>query len=245
MNARRTERVLRVVVLHLALGALLTAASAAPCAAQDAPARSGARAPFSADERARLAKGELVTRPAEERRGTLRLIGGQSWQVIDAPPAGVWRAMMETKYYARMLPAVSSASLVSKDAALRRVKIAHKMGPLGVSYRLAFKPDPARRDMTFKLNDPLDSGMRAAWGFITAHPYGNKTLIAYGVMADPGEGLLVGLARRVMHTWLLRVPWTMKRFLEGETGRSLYGHRAQRACEKDGNDPHTCAPPAR
>lgn len=227
------------MVLQLALAALLAATPRSPSRAQE---RTGARAPFSADERARLAKGELVTRPVEERRGALRLIGGHAWQVVDAPPDGVWRAMLETKFYPRMLPAVSGATLVSKDESLRRVKISHKLGPLGVSYRLAFKLDPARRDMTFKLNDALDSGMQASWGFITAHAYGNKTLIAYGVMADPGDGLLVGIARRVMHTWLLRVPWTMKRFLEGPTGSGLYGYRAQRACEREGNDPHTCAP---
>ena len=124
MDARRTERAL-LVVLHLALvsvtAAGLGAALAAPCHAQEAGARGGsrgaARAPFSADERARLAKGELVTRPVEERRGALRLIGGNAWQYAPAARR-VWRAMLETKYYPRMLPATSGASLVSNDEAL-------------------------------------------------------------------------------------------------------------------------------
>ena len=217
MNACRTERVQRAG-LQLALLGLLVVGVAAPCRAQAKP--------FSTEERAQLAKGELVTRPVQERRGSLRLIGGSSWQVIDATPAAVWRAMLDTKNYPHMLPGVSGATLVSEQQDLRRVRISHKLGPLGASYRLAFKLDPERRDISFKLNDRLDSGMRAAWGFITVHPHGaRRALVSYGVMADPGEGLIVGLARRLIHTWLLRVPRTLMRFVEGPTGRKLYGSR--------------------
>ena len=222
--------------LQLALLGLLVLGLAAPSRAQSAP--------LSKEERALLAKGELVTRPVEERRGTLRLIGGSSWQVIDAPEAVVWRAMLDTKNYPHMLPAVSGAALVSDRDNLRRVRISHKLGPLGVSYRLAYKVDPERHDMAFKLNDPLDSGMRAAWGFITVQAHGaRRSLVSYGVMADPGEGLLVGIARRLIHTWLLRVPFTLKRFVESETGRKLYGSRPSRVCgHLDGGKPQQCAP---
>lgn len=196
---------------------------------QGAPvlAEGGGRQPFSKEERARLASGQLVTRPVREQKQALRLLGGSAWQIIDAPPEGVFRALLETQYYPRLLPTVSNAVLVSKHPELRRVRIEHKKGPLGISYRMALRIDRERRDISFKLNDPLDSGVRAAWGFLTVHRHGtDQTLLAYGVMADPGDGLLVGLVRGVIHEWLLRVPAEVRKFVEGPTGRARFGARA-------------------
>ena len=191
-----------------------------------APARAegAARKPFTADERARLAQGELVTRPVTEERGDLRLMGGTSWQVIAAPPEAVYRAIQDTAHYPQILPTVSRAQLVSEHAALRRVRLEHKKGPLGVAYRLALQFRHAERDMTYKLNDPLESGMRAAWGFCSVRPYaGGKSLVTWGIMVDPGEGLMVGLVRGLIHEWILKTPWQMRRFIESKQGQALYG----------------------
>lgn len=189
-----------------------------------APLRAEARKPFSEEERKRLANGELVVRKVEERRATARLIGGSSWQVIKAPPESVFRALLDTGHYHRSLPTVSGAELVSEHDDLRRVVLEHKKGPLGIRYRLALRVDRGRRDIGFRLNDPLDSGLRAAWGFLTVHPHGNgHSLLAYGVMADPGDGLIVGLARGVIHEWLMRVPEQVRKFVESAPGRVLYG----------------------
>lgn len=189
-----------------------------------APLRAEARKPFSEEERKRLASGDLVVRKVEERRATARLIGGSSWQVIKAPPESVFRALLDTRHYNRSLPTVSGAELVSEHEDFRRVVIEHKKGPLGIRYRMALRLDRGRRDIGFRLNDPLDSGLRAAWGFLTVHPHGNgHSLLAYGVMADPGDGLIVGLARGVIHEWLMRVPEQVRKFVESASGRVLYG----------------------
>jgi hypothetical protein len=200
---------------------LASCLQAAPAATSAQPV---ARKPFSQEERARLAAGELVVRKVTEQRFALRLLGGSSWQVIKAPPEGVFRALLETRHYPRMLPTVSGAELLSDHDDLRRVRLEHKKGPLGITYRLALRVDRARRDVSFKLNDALNSGVRAAWGFLTVHPHGEgQTLLAYGVMVDPGDGLLVGLARGVIHDWLMRTPEQIRKFVESPTGRVLYG----------------------
>jgi hypothetical protein len=227
---------------RLMLGCLLVACMQA--VTLPAEAQSTARKPLSAAERAQLAAGKLVVRPTTERRMALKLIGGSSYQVVDAVPDAVFRALLDTRYYEKMLPAVTGAELVSEQADARRVRIDHKKGPLGVSYRMLLRIDRARRDIGFKLNDPLDSGIRAAWGFLTVHPYGaTKSLISYGVMADPGDGLLVGLARGVIHDWLLRVPEQVRKFVESATGRSLYGARSAGAARQlHGAQPQQRAP---
>jgi hypothetical protein len=178
--------------------------------------------PLSQDEKTKLAAGQLVTRRVEEEKNGLRLIGGSSWQLIKASPDVVFRALLDTPRYDRMLPTVTRAQLISKSPTLRRVKLEHKKGPLGISYRLALTLDAARRDIAFKLNDPLQSGIRAAWGYLTVTAYGDKSLLAYGVMADPGDGLIVGLVRSVIQDWLLRMPEQTKRHIESAAGRTLY-----------------------
>jgi hypothetical protein len=179
--------------------------------------------PFSEAEKSKLAAGQLVVRRVAEEKNGLRLIGGSSWQLIKASPEAVFRALLDTQHYNHMLPTVSRAQLISESATLRRVKLEHKKGPLGVSYRMALMIDPARRDISFKLNDPLESGVRAAWGYLTVTAWGDRSLLSYGVMADPGDGLVVGLVRSVIQDWLLRVPEQTKRFIESTTGRVLYG----------------------
>lgn len=189
-----------------------------PCLGQSA-----ARNPFSQEEHARLAAGELVTRPVSERRGDLRLIGGSSWQVIKAPPEAVFRALLDTRHYDRSLPTVSGASLVSDHEDVRRVRIEHKKGPLGIAYRLALQIDAQQRDITFKLNDPLNSGLHAAWGFFSVRPYGaGESLLSYGIMADPGEGLIVGLVRSVIQEWILKAPAQVRKFVESSAAKALY-----------------------
>jgi hypothetical protein len=184
---------------------------------------------FSSDEKAKLASGQLVARRTSEERSGLRLIGGASWQLIKAKPDVVFQALLDTPRYDRMLPTVSRASLVSEQPTLRRVKLEHKKGPIGIAYRIALSIDAGHRDITFKLNDRLESGMRAAWGYLTVTPYGHdKSLLSYGVMADPGDGLLVGLVRSVIQDWLLRVPEQVKKHIESASGRALYGELSQR-----------------
>jgi hypothetical protein len=179
--------------------------------------------PFSEAEKKQLAAGQLVTRRVQEDKNGLRLIGGSSWQLIEASPDAVFRALLDTERYDKFLPTVSRAQLVSQAPTLRRVKLEHKKGPIGITYRLALIIDPARRDITFKLNDPLTSGIRAAWGYLTVTQWGDRSLLSYGVMADPGDGLIVGLVRSVIQDWLLRTPELTRKHIESKAGRVLYG----------------------
>ncbi len=75
--------------------------------------------PFSEAEKKQLAAGQLVTRRVEEEKNGLRLIGGSSWQLINASPETVFRALLDTPRYDKMLPTVSRAQLISQAPTLR------------------------------------------------------------------------------------------------------------------------------
>jgi len=203
--------VLALVLVSVGLWAWASSAVAAPKAA-----------PLSVGERARLSAGELVVRSKIERRGSLRLVGGTSWQVIDAEPSVVWRAVLDTQHYPRMLPRLERAKVVSKGARQRTVFLEHAAGPISASYFLKVRTYPERWDVTFVLDDTRPHSVRAAWGFYSIRAYGDgKTLLAYGAMVDVGDGVLAAIARNKVQQWTLRVPALIKRFVEN-SGRWIY-----------------------
>lgn len=173
---------------------------------------------FSADERRRLDAGQLVTRAVSRRRGQLHLIGGSSWQVVDQPVDVAWRALQDHRAYTHMLPATQEARLVSQHDHERVMRIRHAVGFVTAQYHLRLTYDDDRHDVAFRLDRQRPSDLRAAWGFIQVQPYEDttdRTLVSYGVMADPGGGMLGGVLRGQIHDWLLRVPSTIRGYLHG------------------------------
>jgi hypothetical protein len=188
-----------------------------------AQGRAGQDAPFSALELADLQAGKLVRRESVEKRGSLHLVGGSSWQLIGARPEVVFRALLDTHKYTHMLPAVTGSHLLDEGPGTRVVRLEHKRGPIGVSYEVRARFYPERGDITFLLEHGNKGAPRAAWGFFSVRPYGRDlTLLSYGVMADPGEGIIVGLLRGVVQDWMLQVPRQVKKFVESSEGRARY-----------------------
>ena len=186
-------------------------------------ASAGRAREFSAQERQQLQAGELVQRPASQRRGDLELTGGASWQVIDASPEVVWQALLDTQHYPRMMPRVLEARVVGSSGRGRTVFMRQGAeGWVEKRYFLKVRVDEQRRDITFTIDDQRPHDLRAAWGFYTVRPYGQgQTLLAYGVMADLGGGVLESLVRDSVQEWMLKTPWMIKRFVEG-SGRYIY-----------------------
>lgn len=180
----------------------------------------GDRAAFDRKELARLKRGELVERRVIQERAGLRLMGGTSWQVIDAKPDVVWQALLDTKHYHRMMPQVLEARLVDEAGDRRTVFMRQGSPVLYTSYYLDVSIDREQHQVRFEKDSSRPGSLRAAWGFYEVRPYGDRTLLAYGVMADPG-GLIGGLLRGTVHEWMMKVPWMMKRFIEG-SGRYIY-----------------------
>ncbi|HEX7480348.1 MAG TPA: SRPBCC family protein [Polyangiales bacterium] len=199
------------------LTVLAAAWSSGPSRAQDYDGRA-----LSAEELHRLANGELVTRPMRTQRGELRLFGGSSWQVIDAPPEVVWAGLHDAPRYPKMLPAVLQASVVATRERERDIYIHQGAWPIFTSYYVTLRDSADGRSFDFKLDDSRPNGLRAGWGFVRLLPYPpHRTLLAFGVLADVGHGILVWFARSLLQRWMLEIPSTVKHFLD-RGGRHLY-----------------------
>lgn len=192
----------------------------APAVARDVAAD------LTPEELSQLERGQLVVRESSERRGELRLIGGTAFQIVSASPEVVWQALLDTQYYRRMLPELQSAQVVREMAKAegmqRIVTMTHGRGPAVASYSLTMQTNPKKRDITFRLDESRPHDIRAAWGFYTVRPHSKgRSLLVFGVLADPGDGLFKTVLRPAVQEWALRVPWMVKRFVEG-SGRYIY-----------------------
>ncbi len=207
--------------LALALALALALSSARPARAQQ-----NGGTDFTADERAQLAKGELVTRPLRRATAGLDLIGGSSWQVIDADVDVVWRALQDTPRYTRLLPRVLEARVVESHEGERDVYIHQGKWPIFVTYYLIVRSHAETRDLRFELDQNRPHSADAAWGFFRLVPYGRgRTLLAFGIAADVGRGIIAAVARGTIQKWMLRVPSSVKKFLENG-GKTLYAKPA-------------------
>ena len=87
----------------LATLVLLGWISAGSVASAGAPARAESEG-LSPGERAALVAGRLVMRPRTERRGSLRLFGGTSFQLVNVTADRVYGALEDPNSLWRMLP---------------------------------------------------------------------------------------------------------------------------------------------
>jgi hypothetical protein len=199
--------------LLIASSLLAFAASGVAVAAQDDELTQG--------ERRSLAEGELVSRPLRKRAGSPDLIGGASWQVIDATPLVVWRAIHDVERYPKMVPGVIEARTKDVMNGQRSVFIRQGVWPVIGTYNVLMNSEPNRWTLTFELDRRYPHDIVAGWGSIRLTAYGNRTLMTFAVVADLGHGALKWAARPLVQKWALRLPATVKAFVE-DGGRKLY-----------------------
>lgn len=166
-------------------------------------------------DKQRLARGELLTRPVSEKRGSSLFIGGSAWQVIHCPPELLWTALHHTPRYRAMLPKMHAVKLLSSQGRLRIVEFQQRQGAFRFEYRLRLEFDEEEKVLFFRALPYAESAIREGWGYFRVRPDGKgRSLLSYGIRADIGRGLLVGLVRPVVHRWMLRVPSTVKSHVE-------------------------------
>ena len=191
---------------------------------------------FTQAEKRKLEAGELVVRRADERQKELKLIGGTSWQLIEAPIGKVWDVLIDMKYYRRILPQVSDVRLIEdrerkperepeKKPERERERertffIKHGNELLSICYYVDIKINSGRKEIRFRMDPREECTVKAGWGFYLLRPHGkDRTVLVYGIMADIGEGIILALLRDQIHEWMLKVPWMVKRLVESERAK--------------------------
>lgn len=188
------------------------------------PVRAEAGAQFSSAERSTLEAGRLVTRRRMERQGSLVHFGGTSFQTIDRPLREIWRAVRNPSMYRELLPNVESIRVVERGTQHAVVRFDHGYGPIHAGYHLRLTFSERDTDVSFALDPTRPNDVRSARGFLSLSAWPNdpnRTLVSWGILAGIDDGFVAGFVRPQLHDWMLRVPTTMRRFLEGR-GRTRF-----------------------
>lgn len=173
---------------------------------------------LTAEDKALLETGELVTKEKSEDRGQLQLFGGQSWQVLDVPVDVAWKTVGDLSNYKEIVPVATESKVQRQKGNEAEVAIRQQKGLIDIRYLLRTKLDDDRRVMIFRM-DPSRSDLRAGWGFVRVRPWkGNKTLMSFGALVDIGDGVFVSLIRPSVRKHLLRMPTRFKKFVEKDRG---------------------------
>lgn len=198
---------MRFILLATAL--VLTALTGGKAAAQAEE--------LTPSEQRRLDAGELVRRNLTREDGDASYFGGLSWQVIDASPDAVWNALSHTEDFPSMFPRLAAAQEVAHRGNEKIIHMEHRFGMIDAGYYVRAKFARERGQISFRLEPGRPGSLKAAWGFFIVKPRPDgRTLLAYACMVDVGAGVLNAVFRPTVHDWMLRVPTTIKQFIERE-----------------------------
>jgi hypothetical protein len=106
----------------------------------------------------------------------------------------------------------------------QRVEMHHAYGPIEAEYTLAVHFDEHAHRCSFALAPERRHDVRDGEGFLEVHrgrgdP--NESILVWAVRIDPGDGLLLPLVLDPLQRWSVRVPITVRAFLDG-AGATLY-----------------------
>ena len=205
---------------------ILTTALALVCAVAvtfGAPSRSfSSNDPLTNEDKKLLMAGELVTKQKNEQRGSLKLIGGQSWQIVNVPVDVAWQALTDLPLYKKFIPLATESDVRHQVGNEADLAMRQQWGPIDVRYVFQTTLDPDRYSVVFRVDHSQDHDIRAGWGFMRVRRFkGDRTLVSFGALVDIGDGIFVSIIRPAVRRDLLRIPYYFKRHMEGE-GHALY-----------------------
>ncbi|MGB9340177.1 MAG: hypothetical protein WCB63_13100 [Polyangiales bacterium] len=183
-----------------------------------APSRSfSSNDQLTSEDKRLLAAGELVIKHKSEQRGAYKLIGGQSWQIMDVPVDVAWEALKNLTGYKNFIPLVTESDIKHQAGEDADLAIRQEWGPIDVRYVLQTTLEDDRRSMVFRVDHSQAHDIRAGWGFMRVRPYkDSQTLVSFGALVDIGDGVFVSIIRPAVRKDLLRIPFYFKRHVEAE-----------------------------
>lgn len=199
----------------LRLTAAWTAIVCAALTLTSLPLRASEARELSSEEEADLRAGKLVTRPLEKLSHGRQLIGGMSWQLVDANVDTVFAALTDEHAHVKYLPAAEDVRKVEPGPP-PILFVQHRLGLIRAGYFVRASADSSRHSLRIHLDRSRPSSIRDAWAELRVYPYGDhRSVVSLIVMADLGDSLVIRVIRGNIHTWMLRVPELLKRHVEG------------------------------
>jgi hypothetical protein len=137
---------------------------------------------LSADQRDRLAAGEVVVLDALPPGASKSARGGTALGLVRAAPERVWPVLVDYRGHPRYYPRVIRAELVEADARHALVRYEVGIGPFSFGFHMMKYPDPARRRIEWHLDTGHPNNFfRENTGFWQVAPAEAGSLVTYAI----------------------------------------------------------------
>lgn len=201
---------------------LLAVLCALVCAAPRC-ARAGS---LTADEKARLARGEVVKRTFDVELPQGDFIGGLGYVIIAASPAEVMAVLLDPGSYRYIFPLTQEARLVGRTG--DDFFLTLRQGGARVSGEYTVR---ARREtpslVRFWMDPTRPHDIGDCWGFFRVDPAeGGRTLLTYGALLHLEFGVIKLLFQEKIRSYALQTPELLRGYVE-RGGLSRYREPAR------------------
>ena len=169
---------------------------------------------FTDHERRALIAGELVRRDLSRREGDVQLYGGASWQRVRAPIDRVWALATDPTSLPDLIPSLDEARVLEERGRSRLVYMHHSYGIADTSYHVRMDLDDEAHTLRFRLDRSRAHEIREGRGYLTLTPYRGDTIVEWGMLVDPGGGLVGQIFGPMLDEWLLLPPRCVRDALE-------------------------------
>ena len=171
-------------LLLAVLGGLALGLAAGPAAGAPAPS-------LSADERQRLAKGEVVYRVGAVPRDGVAVPGargGIAFVRVPAGPEAIWTILTQPRRYPEIFPGLRSVEVLDASETAWLIRTDGKVGPFSFSYHTRYRLQPEERTIAWRLdptreNDVFDDN----WGWWQLVPEAGGTLVIHAMGSVPSS----------------------------------------------------------
>lgn len=175
---------------------------------------------FTSEERAALLAGQLVRRDLSRVEGGRALYGGASWQRVSAPVEDVWRIATDTSALPRLIPSLDHARVIVDGRHSRIVYMHHSYGLAQTAYHVSMRIDEREHLVRFELDATRPHDIEAGRGYMRLTPHRGGTIVEWGMLVDPGQGVVMQLFGPMLSEWLLLPPRCMRDAAEGVPRRA-------------------------
>ena len=169
--------VLRLAVLAVLLGLQLGAATGAPPPA------------LSADERQRLARGEVVYRDGAPPRDGVPVSGARgaiSFVRVPTDPEPLWAILTDPRHYPQIFPALKTVEMIEESADGWIIRNEGKFGPFTFNYHMRYQLQSADRILAWRLDKTRENDVwEDNWGWWQLVPEEGATLVVYAMGSIP------------------------------------------------------------
>lgn len=195
----------------LAVFACACSGAAGNGSALPAKGAADAAAPLENVERALLANGQIITKPVQFERGSMKYVGGSATGLVPATPERVFQAIQDPEALLAMLPKTKRVTLVDSGSSSRRLELLQGNSFVNATYTVKLVPSEHPGELTFQMDRSRPHDIDDVYGYFKVERFDDKrSLVTVAAAVDVGSDFTNLLFGKRVQDVILSTPYAMR-----------------------------------